>query len=67
MDDVTIHIDELVLDGPAPPDLTALGAALRGQVGLDEAPQVAEAVRGAVARALPLAGAAERPASPRWR
>jgi hypothetical protein len=33
MDDVTIHIDELVLDGSTPPDPAALDAVLRAQMG----------------------------------
>ncbi|GAB3307691.1 hypothetical protein GCM10027451_15940 [Geodermatophilus aquaeductus] len=48
MDDVTIHIDDLVLDGPTPPDAMALTAALRGQMGSGVEPDLVEAAASAV-------------------
>ncbi len=57
MDDVTVHIDELVLDGSTPPDSTALAAALQAYMGSRVAPDLVEAaaraVTGSVLAALP--------------
>jgi hypothetical protein len=52
MDDLTIHIDELVLDGSGPVDEDAVAAAIGGRAGetVDD-PIVSEASR-AVARSL---------------
>ena len=52
MDDLTINIDELILDGAVPPDQEAIAAAIRQRAGENLDPQIVADVSRAVARSL---------------
>jgi hypothetical protein len=53
MDDVTIHIDELVLDGAQSPDIAGLAAALGDRIGVRLAAPVAAQIGRALTGPVP--------------
>jgi hypothetical protein len=60
MDDVTLHIDELVLGSPAPPDPESVAAALWVQLATAVPPVLVEAAARAITGSV-VAAVPERP------